>query len=196
MSDTSEKHMLRFGCPECGTRLVVDPSLAGKEGPCPSCGGVIIAPPIAAATSLVAKAGAPVEIKPRAIGRKAGVSPSSAQISPTQSSSNESEVSSAPATTVDRRRGRRRSGVVSTGASNVSGVAAASGADTKAAIPTTNQTANHAASMGGRKISADTSISQKATASKDLKTLMLMVLITCIVVCIALGVYYYMTIGE
>ena len=84
----------------------------------------------------------------------------------------------------DRRRRRRRSGVVSPEL----GVAAAQGARLPAS--------KNASGTGVRKISADTSISQKATESKDLKTLMLMVLITCIVVCIALGVYYHMTIGE
>ena len=46
------------------------------------------------------------------------------------------------------------------------------------------------------KVNAATGMSQKAAESKDVKTLLLMVLITCVVVCIALGVYYYMTIGE
>ncbi len=184
MPDTSEKHMLRFGCPECGTRLVVDPSLAGKEGPCPSCGEVIIAPPIAAATSLVAKAGDPVEIKPREIARKTAAIGSVEPVSGAPLSSPSSEVSSVPDANPDRRRRRRRSGVVSPEL----GVAAAQGARLPAS--------KNASGTGVRKISADTSISQKATESKDLKTLMLMVLITCIVVCIALGVYYYMTIGE
>ena len=137
MSDTSEKHMLRFGCPECGKRLVVDPSLAGKEGPCPSCGEVIIAPPIAAATSLVAKAGAPVEIKPREIVRKGAGTASEA--------SSASVIADA---TPDRRRGRKRSGVVPTG---ISGGAVA-GNDAPAVIPA----ANKVAMSGGRKISADT----------------------------------------
>ncbi|MGB2402351.1 MAG: hypothetical protein ACPIA7_02955 [Akkermansiaceae bacterium] len=186
MSDNSEKHMLRFGCPECGTRLVVDPSLAGKEGPCPSCGEVIIAPPIVAATSLVAKAGDPVEIKPREVGRKAVATGSSSSKRSEMASA--SDVAPGPRSTqeaiADRRRGRRRSGAVSPelGVSAVAGASAPS--------------ANKVSGTSARKISADTSISQKATESKDLKTLMLMVLITCIVVCIALGVYYYMTIGE
>ena len=192
MSDNSEKHMLRFGCPECGTRLVVDPSLAGKEGPCPSCGEVIIAPPIVAATSLVAKAGDPVEIKPREVRRKAVATGSSNPVSTGSSSSRRSEVASAsdvasgprsaPEAIADRRRGRRRSGVVSP--------------ELGAAVGVSDPSANEVSGTSVRKISADTSISQKATESKDLKTLMLMVLITCIVVCIALGVYYYMTIGE
>jgi hypothetical protein len=37
---------------------------------------------------------------------------------------------------------------------------------------------------------------QQAAESKDMKTLLLMVLVTCVIVCIALAVYYYMTIGE
>ncbi len=177
MTDTSEKHMLRFGCPECDKRLVVDPSLAGKEGPCPSCGEVIIAPPIAATTRLVAKAGAPVAIKPREIGRKgAGMA------------SEPSSVSAAESTTQDRRRGRKRSGIVAPGHGN----AADAGADISVAIPA----ANKGAISGSRKISADTSVSQKSAQANDVKTLMLMVLVTCIVVCIALGVYYYMTIVE
>ena len=49
---------------------------------------------------------------------------------------------------------------------------------------------------GAAKVNAATGMSQKAAESKDVKTLLLMVLITCVVVCIALGVYYYMTIGE
>ncbi len=163
MSESSEKHMLRFGCPGCGTRLVVDPSLAGKEGPCPSCGDVIIAPPIAAATSLVAKTGAPVEIKPRGISKSASVA------SPAPSSPSSS--------TPDRRRKSRKSGVV------------ASVGGSPAAVPS-------AAKGGAAKVSAATGMPQKAAESKDIKTLLLMVLITCVVVCIALGVYYYMTIGE
>lgn len=162
MSESSEKHMLRFGCPGCGTRLVVDPSLAGKEGPCPSCGDVIIAPPIAAATSLVAKAGAPVEIKPRGIGKSASVA------SPAPSSPSSS--------TPDRRRKSRKSGVV------------ASVGSRSAAVPSM--------AKGAAKVNAATGMPQQAAESKDIKTLLLMVLITCVVVCIALGVYYYMTIGE
>ena len=165
MSESSEKHMLRFGCPGCGTRLVVDPSLAGKEGPCPSCGDVIIAPPIAAATSLVAKAGAPVEIKPRGISKSASVV-SPAPLPPSSSTA-----------TPDRRRKSRKSGVV------------ASVGGSPAAVPS-------AAKGGAAKVSAATGMPQKAAESKDIKTLLLMVLITCVVVCIALGVYYYMTIGE
>ena len=165
MSESSEKHMLRFGCPGCGTRLVVDPSLAGKEGPCPSCGDVIIAPPIAAATSLVAKAGAPVEIKPRGISKSASVA-SPAPSSPSSSAS-----------TPDRRRKSRKSGVV------------ASVGSRSAAVPST-------AEGGAAKVNAATGMPQQAAESKDIKTLLLMVLITCVVVCIALGVYYYMTIGE
>ena len=165
MSESSEKHMLRFGCPGCGTRLVVDPSLAGKEGPCPSCGDVIIAPPIAAATSLVAKAGAPVEIKPRGISKSASaVSP--APLPPSSSTA-----------TPDRRRKSRKSGVV------------ASVGGSPAAMPS-------AAKGGAARVNAATGVTQKAAESKDAKTLLLMVLITCVVVCIALGVYYYMTIGE
>ena len=53
-----------------------------------------------------------------------------------------------------------------------------------------------AAKGGAAKVSAATGMPQKAAESKDIKTLLLMVLITCVVVCIALGVYYYMTIGE
>ena len=49
---------------------------------------------------------------------------------------------------------------------------------------------------GAVKVSAATGMPQQAAESKDIKTLLLMVLITCVVVCIALGVYYYMTIGE
>ena len=162
MSESSEKHMLRFGCPGCGTRLVVDPSLAGKEGPCPSCGDVIIAPPIAAATSLVAKTGAPVEIKPRGISKSASVA------SPAPSSPSSS--------TPDRRRKSRKSGVV------------ASVGSRSAAVPST--------AKGAAKVNAATGMPQQAAESKDIKTLLLMVLITCVVVCIALGVYYYMTIGE
>lgn len=170
MSESSEKHMLRFGCPGCGTRLVVDPSLAGKEGPCPSCGDIIIAPPIAAATSLVAKAGAPVEIKPRGISKSASVA------SPAPSSSSPST------STPDRRRKSRKSGVVpSVGNSPATVPSAAKGNATKA---------------NATKVNAATGMSQKAAESKDVKTLLLMVLITCVVVCIALAVYYYMTIGE
>lgn len=77
-------------------------------------------------------------------------------------------------------------------ASSELGGSAAAGADNQAVIPK----ANKVASSRAHKVSADTGISQNATESKDVKTLMLMVLITCIVVCIALGVYYYMTIGE
>jgi len=157
--------MLRFGCPGCGTRLVVDPSLAGKEGPCPSCGDVIIAPPIAAATSLVAKAGAPVEIKPRGISKSASVV-SPAPLPPSSSTA-----------TPDRRRKSRKSGVV------------ASVGGSPAAMPS-------AAKGGAARVNAATGVTQKAAESKDAKTLLLMVLITCVVVCIALGVYYYMTIGE
>jgi len=165
MSESSEKHMLRFGCPGCGTRLVVDPSLAGKEGPCPSCGDVIIAPPIAAATSLVAKAGAPVEIKPRGISKSASVV-SPAPLPPSSSTA-----------TPDRRRKSRKSGVV------------ASVGGSPAAMPS-------AVKGGAARVNAATGVTQKAAESKDAKTLLLMVLITCVVVCIALGVYYYMTIGE
>jgi hypothetical protein len=49
---------------------------------------------------------------------------------------------------------------------------------------------------GAARVNAATGVTQKAAESKDAKTLLLMVLITCVVVCIALGVYYYMTIGE
>lgn len=165
MSESSEKHMLRFGCPGCGTRLVVDPSLAGKEGPCPSCGDIIIAPPIAAATSLVAKAGAPVEIKPRGISKSASVA------SPAPSSSSPST------STPDRRRKSRKSGVVP------------SVGNSPATVPS-------AAKGNTARINAATGMPQQAAESKDMKTLLLMVLITCVVVCIALAVYYYMTIGE
>lgn len=65
MPQSSENNLLRFGCPACGVRLVVDQSIAGTEGPCPSCGAGIVAPPMEVAHSLVAKQAAPVVIKPR-----------------------------------------------------------------------------------------------------------------------------------
>jgi hypothetical protein len=51
-------------------------------------------------------------------------------------------------------------------------------------------------STSGRKLSPATAISQDASQSKEVKTLLIMVMITCIVVCIALGVYFYMTSGA
>ena len=68
-SQTGNK-ALRFGCPACGIRLVVDQSVAGTEGPCPSCGGMIVAPPVEVASSLVEKQAAPLAIKPRAASAK------------------------------------------------------------------------------------------------------------------------------
>ncbi len=160
MSESSEKNMLRFGCPECGTRLVVDPSLAGKEGPCPSCGDIIIAPPIAAATSLVAKDAPPVTVKPRGLA-KSDPKPSA------------SSAPSGSGPTPERRRRSRPSGVVAPAVKSGS-------------TPSTS----------GRKLSPATAISQDASQSKEVKTLLIMVMITCIVVCIALGVYFYMTSGA
>lgn len=67
MSQSSEKNLLRFGCPACGIRLVVDQSVAGTEGPCPSCGARIVAPPLEVARSLTEKEAAPLVIKPRGV---------------------------------------------------------------------------------------------------------------------------------
>ncbi len=157
MSESSEKNMLRFGCPSCETRLVVDPSLAGKEGPCPSCGEIIIAPPIAAATSLVAKAAPPVVVKPRDVSRK----------------HDEPVPPSAPAS--DQRQRMRGRGV------QVPAVAA-----------------SPVRSPGSRQVASktpvsQTSVSQPQVQSNDVKTLLIILLITLLVVCVALGIYYYMT---
>ena len=38
------KSSLRFTCPLCSKRIVVNDSLAGVTGPCPSCGDTITAP--------------------------------------------------------------------------------------------------------------------------------------------------------
>ncbi|WP_435895217.1 hypothetical protein [Oceaniferula spumae] len=65
---SSDKKLLRFGCPACGVRLVVDQAIAGTEGPCPSCGARIIAPPLEAARDLVNKQAAPLAVKPRQAG--------------------------------------------------------------------------------------------------------------------------------
>ncbi|MGB1260138.1 MAG: hypothetical protein ACPG6P_08870, partial [Akkermansiaceae bacterium] len=67
-----ENKQLRFGCPACGMRLVVDPSLAGVEGPCPSCGAKIIAPPLAVSDRLDSRTAAPVAIKPRGVASSTG----------------------------------------------------------------------------------------------------------------------------
>lgn len=62
---TQSNHSLRFGCPACGTRLVVEQSLAGTEGPCPLCGARIVAPPVEVATTLTRKQAAPIPVRPR-----------------------------------------------------------------------------------------------------------------------------------
>lgn len=154
MSESSEKNMLRFGCPSCETRLVVDPSLAGKEGPCPSCGEIIIAPPIAAATSLVAKAAPAVVVKPRNVVRKHD------EPAPSATSSDQRQ----------RMRGR---------ASQVTAVSPVRSAGSRQVASKTS------ASKG--------SVSQPQVQSNDVKTLLIILLITLLVVCVALGVYYYMT---
>lgn len=163
MSESSEKHMLRFGCPGCGTRLVVDPSLAGTEGPCPSCGDIIIAPPIAAATSLVAKAAPAVVVQPREVSRK--------QV--------EMSTSAPTAEQKERRRGRGTHGPAAMAS--------------PARLAGTSGSATVSGSAGSRPVAPKSSVSEPETQSKDVKTLLIMLLITILVVCIALGVYYYMT---
>lgn len=44
MASSSDDQLLRFWCSSCGTKLTVEPSLAGVEGPCPKCGERIKAP--------------------------------------------------------------------------------------------------------------------------------------------------------
>lgn len=39
-----KEELLRFTCPKCKIRLVVDDCIAGTTGPCPSCGAEITAP--------------------------------------------------------------------------------------------------------------------------------------------------------
>jgi len=67
MSQSSENNLLRFGCPACGIRLVVDQAIAGTEGPCPSCGARIIAPPLEVSRSLTERQASPLVIKPRGV---------------------------------------------------------------------------------------------------------------------------------
>lgn len=67
MPQSSENNLLRFGCPACGIRLVVDQSIANTEGPCPSCGARIIAPPLDVSRSLSERQASPVAIKPRGV---------------------------------------------------------------------------------------------------------------------------------
>lgn len=43
----------------------MDQSVAGTEGPCPSCGARIVAPPVEVPSNLVQKQASPIEIKPR-----------------------------------------------------------------------------------------------------------------------------------
>ena len=61
----TDNQMLRFGCPACGVRLVVDQSIAGTQGPCPSCGAGIVAPPLGVSQDLEGRKAAPLAVKPR-----------------------------------------------------------------------------------------------------------------------------------
>lgn len=158
--------MLRFGCPGCGTRLVVDPSLAGTEGPCPSCGDTIIAPPIAAATSLVAKAAPAVAIQPR------GASGKQFENSP-------------PAPAADHRERRRGRGTQATAAASSPAPSNGSSGSRGPVVA--------AGSPASQQATPKSAVSEPETQSKDVKTLLIMLLISILVVCIALGVYYYMT---
>jgi len=67
VSSATDQKLLRFGCPACGVRLVVDQSIAGTEGPCPSCGANIVAPPLDVSSDITPRRGAPVAVKPRHI---------------------------------------------------------------------------------------------------------------------------------
>ena len=67
MPPISDDNLLRFACPACGIRLVVDRSIAGTEGPCPSCGAIIQAPPVQVSHTLSQKQAPPVVIKPRKV---------------------------------------------------------------------------------------------------------------------------------
>lgn len=64
----SNNQRLRFGCPACGVRLVVDQSIAGTKGPCPSCGALIVAPPLGAASDPAQREAAPISARPRQLG--------------------------------------------------------------------------------------------------------------------------------
>ena len=64
-TQSTDNELLRFGCPACGVRLVVDQSIAGTQGPCPSCGASIVAPPLGSARDLSNRGAAPLEVKPR-----------------------------------------------------------------------------------------------------------------------------------
>lgn len=70
MSYSSEKNLIRFACPACGTRLVVDSALGGLERPCQSCGALIVIPPLEVSMSLSEKRAAPVAVQPRTLAKK------------------------------------------------------------------------------------------------------------------------------
>lgn len=76
MPHSPESSLLRFGCPACGVRLVVDQAIAGTEGPCPSCGARIIAPPLDVSRSLVERQASAVSIKPRGVSAGSAPAPS------------------------------------------------------------------------------------------------------------------------
>lgn len=89
---SADNKLLRFGCPACGIRLVVDQSIAGTEGPCPSCGAVIVAPPLGVSSDLSGRIAAPLEVKPRQTG---GAATAEMQANPLTDKASASEGSSA-----------------------------------------------------------------------------------------------------
>ena len=200
MSDTSDKSLIRFDCPSCQTSLAVDRALAGKDSPCQSCGALVTVPPLDVSMTLSEKQAAPLAIQPRIRSRKRAPSSPFELVNegdgnPNKGDSHASKGRAHP----DRDRSKASRGRSNTimGSRNSTTKSGSNSTAVKAAAPTLDRTKKQARQAGqARSVNPATMLSQSHEDKKNIRAFITITIVTLVVACLALGVYYFMVYGQ